>query len=76
MTLMKRLMWPRRGDEVTIYENGKLRVEGHVIYAADDNITVMGRNAVTASFRPSILAAGIEDGSIVVKKKTGPLHSN
>lgn len=76
MTLMKRLMWPRQGDEVTIYQNGKLAVEGHVIYAADDNITVMGRNAVTASFKPSALAAGIEDGSIVVKKKTGPLSGN
>ncbi|MEO8611822.1 MAG: hypothetical protein ABI690_28240 [Chloroflexota bacterium] len=69
MTLLKRIMWPRAGEEVAILQNGKLFVEGHVIYSGDDSITVMGRNAVTATVTSKELSAGIDDGSIVVKKK-------
>lgn len=73
MTLTKRLMWPRRGEEVVIYQDGKLFVEGHVIYAGDDNITIVGRDSVTATVNPDALSEGIQKGTIVVKKKTGPL---
>ena len=73
--LLKRLMWPRKGDEVTIYQNGKLLIDGHVIHADDHSITVLGRDSVTASLNAADLSAGIDDGSLVVKKKTGPLVS-
>ena len=41
MTLLKRIMWPRAGEEVTILQNGKVFVEGHVIYSGDDSITIL-----------------------------------
>ncbi len=75
MTLMKRLMWPRRGEEVTIFQKGKLFVEGHVSYSGDDSITILGRDGVTATIDPQALTDGIENGSIVVKKKGWMLNS-
>lgn len=75
MTLMKRLMWPRRGEEVTIFQHGKLFVDGHVSYSGEDSITVLGRDGVTATIDAQALSEGIEDGSIVVKKKGWMLNS-
>jgi hypothetical protein len=69
MTLLKRIMWPRAGEEVTILQNGKVFVEGHVIYSGDDSITILGRDAITATVTSKELSDGIDDGSIVVKKK-------
>lgn len=71
MTLLKRIMWPRAGEEVTILQNGKVFVEGHVIYSGDDSITILGRDAITATVTSKELSDGIDDGSLVVKKKTG-----
>ena len=73
MVLLKRLMWPRKSDEVTIHENGKLLIDGHVIYADANSITVMGRNSVTVTLTSKQLSDGIDNGTLVVKKKTGPL---
>lgn len=74
MVLLKRMMWPRKNDEVTIVKDGKLFIEGHVIHADDNSITVLGRNSVTAILTSKELHQGIEDGSLVIKKKTGPLR--
>jgi hypothetical protein len=73
MSLMKRMMWPKHGDEVTIVRNGRELVSGHVIYTGDDSITVFSRDAKTVTLRNDELSQGIDDGSIVVKKKTGRL---
>jgi hypothetical protein len=73
MSLMKRMMWPKHGDEVTIVRNGRELVTGHVIYTGDDSITVFSREATTVTLKNEELSRGIDDGSIVVKKKTGRL---
>lgn len=73
--LLKRLMWPRKGDEITVYKNGSLLIDGHVIHADERSITVLGRDSVTVNLNAAELSAGIDDGSLVVKKKTGPLVS-
>lgn len=75
MVLLKRLMWPRKSDEVSIYRNGELVIDGHVIHSDDNSITVLGRNSVTVSMTAKELSAGIDDGSLTVKKKTGPLNN-
>jgi hypothetical protein len=76
MVLLKRIMWPKQGEEVSIIRHGRLFVEGHVIYSGADSITILGRDSITAVVTTKELSDGIEDGSIVVKKKTGPLvHS-
>lgn len=73
MVLLKRLMWPRKGEEVAIFQNGKLFIEGHVIHSDDSSITVLGRHSETAVVTSRELSEGIDNGSLVVKKKTGPL---
>ena len=45
MVLLKRVMWPRKGEELAIYENGVLLIDGHVIHADDRSITILGRNS-------------------------------
>jgi hypothetical protein len=75
MVLLKRLMWPRKGDEVQIYKSGEMLIEGHVIHGDDRSITILGRNSATLTLNTAELSRGIDDGSIVVKKKTGPLPS-
>ncbi len=67
MSLLKRIMWPRLGEQVAIYQRGELIVEGHVTYAGEDSITVLGRE-VTATVTTETLREGIDDGSIIVKK--------
>ncbi len=75
MVLLKRVMWPRKGEELAIYENGVLLIDGHVIHADDRSITVLGRNSQTVTVTSQKLSTGIDNGSLVVKKKTGPLSS-
>jgi hypothetical protein len=67
--LLKRLMWPKKDDQVAIYQNGKLVAEGHVILSNEREITVFGKNASAVNFTASELSRGIDDGSIVVKKR-------
>lgn len=74
MVLLKRVMWPHKGDELAIYENGVLLIEGHVIHADDKSITVLGRNSATATLTTQKLSTGIDNGSLVIKKKTGALN--
>ena len=74
MVLLKRMMWPHKGDEVTIFKKGELLIDGHVIHTDDRSITVLGRDSATMVLSTTDLSAGIDDGSLVVKKKTGPLN--
>jgi hypothetical protein len=69
MVLMKRILWPKRGEEVAIYQNGNLVIEGHVTYSDMESITILGNDAVTGTINGKDLSDGIDDGSIVVKKK-------
>lgn len=75
MVLLKRLMWPRVGEDVIVYRHGNVMVEGHVTYAGSDFISIMDKNAETVSLDCNVLSQGIDDRSIVIKKKarTGPI---
>jgi hypothetical protein len=75
MVLLKRVMWPHKGEELAIYENGALLIDGHVIHMDDKSITVLGRNSQTVVVPAQKLSDGIDNGSMTVKKKTGPLSS-
>lgn len=69
MTLMKRIMWPKRGEEVTIFRDGEIIAEGHVIYSGMDSVTILNREAISRTISGKELSEGIDTGRIVVKKK-------
>jgi hypothetical protein len=69
MTLLQRIMWPRQGEEVAIYRQGELLIEGHVTHSGDDGVIVLGREAETRTFERQALLQGITNGTLVVKKK-------
>ncbi len=69
MSLRTRLMWPHKDDEVEIYRDGQMIADGHVIYSTEHEITVFGKNAKPVSLSGQELQFGIQNGSIVVKKK-------
>jgi hypothetical protein len=69
MVLMKRILWPKQGEEVAIYQRGNLVIEGHVLYSGTDSVTILGTDAVTGSIDGKALSDGIDDGTITIKKK-------
>jgi hypothetical protein len=69
MTLLKRIMWPNKGEEIEVYRNGTLLVEGHVTHADDSVISIMGQKLNMYNISAAELLRGIEDRTIVVKKK-------
>ncbi|NWG16868.1 MAG: hypothetical protein HXY41_09555 [Chloroflexi bacterium] len=69
MSLTRRLMWPKTGEEVQIFENGSLVVEGHVTYSGDDEVRILTREAETTILDANQLLTGIDNRSVMVKKK-------
>lgn len=69
MTLLKRIMWPRVGEDVTIYRDGAVIAEGHVIYSGADVVTILGSKAITVTLNVRELQQGIDTRAVVVKKK-------
>jgi len=68
MVLQRRLMWPSKGENITVFQNNRVMMEGYVLYAGDDVISVLGKNGHAASISAQELLRGIENRSIVVKK--------
>lgn len=69
MALMRRIMWPRVGEDVLIFQYGKLVVEGHVTYSGNDEVRVLDQEAETVVLDAAELTKGIDSRAIVVKKK-------
>lgn len=69
MTLMKRIMWPRVGEDVIIYRDGVVIAEGHVIYSGSDVVTILGSKAITVTLNARDLQHGIDARTMVVRKK-------
>ncbi|HEX2907568.1 MAG TPA: hypothetical protein VHO69_11940 [Phototrophicaceae bacterium] len=69
MSLMRRIMWPRVGEQVTIVQNGRVIVEGHVTYSGNDEVRILDQEADTVILDATELTTGIENRSINVQKK-------
>ncbi len=69
MALMRRIMWPRLGEEVLIFQYGKLVVEGHVTYSGNDEVRILDQEAETVVLDARELTRGIDSRAITVKKK-------
>lgn len=72
MSLQQRLMWPRVGEEISVYKHGKINVEGIVTYANDSVISVLKPDMTTVNLDCAELLGGIQNRSIVIQKK--PMH--
>jgi|FLYN01.1.fsa_nt_gi hypothetical protein len=66
--ILKRLMWPRKGEQITLYQNGRMVVEGIVIQSTDITVSVLDKEGYVTELDANELKRGIEDRSIVVKK--------
>lgn len=66
--ILKRLMWPRKGEQITLFQNGRQVVEGIVILSSDSAVSVLDKEGYVTELDAEELWRGIEDRSIVVKK--------
>jgi len=66
--ILKRLMWPRKGEQITLFHNGRLIVEGIVINSTDASVSVLDKEGYVTELDSEELKRGIEDRTIVVKK--------
>lgn len=68
--LMRRMMWPKQGEEIAIYKNGALLTEGRVNYVDEWSVSVITPRFDLFRMDAAELMRGIDDKTIVVKKKT------
>lgn len=68
MALMRRIMWPRVGEQVRISQYGRLVVEGHVTYSSSDEVRILDQEAETVVLDGKELSNGIDNRSIMVHK--------
>jgi hypothetical protein len=66
--ILKRLMWPRKGEQITLFQNGRQVVEGIVILSSDTAVSVLDKEGYVTELDAEELKRGIEDRSNVVKK--------
>lgn len=66
--ILKRLMWPRKGEQITLFQNGRMVVEGTVLQSTDNTVSVLDKAGYVTELDGEELRRGIEDRSIVVKK--------
>jgi hypothetical protein len=66
--ITKRLMWPRKGEQIALFQNGRMVVEGMVIHSSDSSVSVLDKNGYVTELDSDELRRGIEDRSVVVKK--------
>jgi hypothetical protein len=66
--ILKRLMWPRKGEQITLFQNGRMVVEGIVILSSDNAVSVLDKEGYVTELDADELRRGIEDRTIVVKK--------
>mgnify|MGYP001440998916 CR=1 FL=1 len=69
MALMRRIMWPRLGEDVMIFQYGRLVVEGIVTYSGSDEVRILDQDAETVVLDTQELTKGIDARAITVKKK-------
>lgn len=69
MALTRRIMWPRVGEDVVIFQYGRLVVEGHVTHSDNDEVRILDQEAETVVLDAAELTRGIDTRAIVVKKK-------
>lgn len=67
--LQMRLMWPKRGEDVAVYRDGQLIVEGHVTFVDEHTVSIMGERSVIVRLPANELLQGIQERRIVVKKQ-------
>lgn len=68
MVLLKRIMWPHKGENIAVYRNNKVLMEGYVIYSGEDVVSILGKNGYASSINSHELLMGIENRTITVKK--------
>ncbi len=66
--ILKRLMWPRKGEQITLFQNGHMVVEGIVIHSSDNAVSVLDKDGYVTELDGDELRRGIEERTIVVKK--------
>ena len=67
--ILKRLMWPRKGEQISLFQNGRMVVEGIVIHSSDTSVSVLDKDGYVTELDSIELKRGFEDSSIVVKKQ-------
>jgi len=72
--LQRRLMMPKMDEEIAIYRHGALILKGQVIYVDNESISVRDEKLETYRVDLEELAKGMDDRSIVIKKKTQQLQ--
>jgi hypothetical protein len=66
--ITKRLMWPRKGEQIALFQNGRMVVEGMVIHSSDSSVSVLDKDGYVTELDSDELRRGIEDRTVVVKK--------
>jgi hypothetical protein len=61
-------MWPRKGEQIALFQNGRMVVEGMVIHSSDSSVSVLDKDGYVTELDSDELRRGIEDRSVVVKK--------
>lgn len=67
--LLRRMMWPKKGEDIAIYKNGALVAEGKVNNVDEWSVSVITRRFDLFRMDAAELLRGIDDKSIVIKKK-------
>jgi len=67
--ILRRLMWPRKGEQISLFQNGRMVVEGIVLHSSDTSVSVLDKDGYVTELDSIELKRGIEDRSIVVKKQ-------
>ncbi len=68
MGLMSRVMWPKVGERIEVYSNGKLTAKGLVTFMNESTVTVQGENMRITNLRTSDLREGLESHQLTIKK--------
>lgn len=68
MALLQRLMKPRTGERVEVYQDGKLLIRGLVTIADSKLISITNKDMGTVNFRPDELEKAIASREIRIKK--------
>lgn len=69
MGLMARMMWPKVGERIEVYERGKLLTAGLVTYISEASVTVQNAQMNITNLNVQTLADGLSDQSITIKKR-------
>lgn len=68
MGLMARVMWPKVGERIEIYDNGKLTAKGIVTFMNESTITIQGENMHITNLRTEDIRQKLESQTMTIKK--------